>query len=136
MTPSDLLERLAQTLKGELGPNIEGEYPRTQAYLGAVVLQKLAGQLRQETVDAAAALSEAGQLQADLQELLRDQAHPEALTVALSDLSTGGDAALCHLIELLYRERDALGKETFDRLLARVRQNLRQAIDRRMVYAA
>ena len=38
MTPSDLLERLAVTFKTEVGPAIEVDYPRTQAFLSAVVL--------------------------------------------------------------------------------------------------
>ena len=49
MTPSELLERLAVTFRSEVGPAIEAEYPRTQAFISAVVLQKLARQLDLET---------------------------------------------------------------------------------------
>jgi tetratricopeptide (TPR) repeat protein len=36
-----LLRRIAQTLRESIGPAVEAEYPRTQAFMAAVVLQKL-----------------------------------------------------------------------------------------------
>ena len=46
LAPDELLERIARTLKKEIGPAVEDAYPKTQAFMAAVVLQKLAGQLR------------------------------------------------------------------------------------------
>ena len=79
MTPSDLLERLALTLKTDLGPNIEAAYPRTQAYLGAVVLQKIARQLRLKTAHGETEASDRQSLQNDLEQLLGEAAAPPSV---------------------------------------------------------
>ena len=63
-TPDELLERLARTLKKEIGPAVGDAYPKTQAFMAAVVLQKLAGQLRLADEHAAAS-------QRDLQALAK-----------------------------------------------------------------
>jgi len=41
VTAGEFLQRIAQALKQHIGPAIEAEYPRTQAFMAAVVLQKL-----------------------------------------------------------------------------------------------
>jgi len=136
MKASDLLERVALTLKNELGPNIEAEYSRSQAYLGAVVLQKLAGQLRLEKAHAEAENSDRRALQKDLERLLDETAAPPAIRRDVEALPKDGEDGLCRLIETLYGERAALGEENFDALLSRVRRNLRQSLDRRLEYAS
>ena len=45
MNPDQLLERIATTLKRDIGPAVLGDYPKTQAFMAAVVLQKLGRQL-------------------------------------------------------------------------------------------
>lgn len=40
MEPSDLLARMSKMFRADVGPAIADKYPRTQAYLSAVVLQK------------------------------------------------------------------------------------------------
>jgi hypothetical protein len=40
--PPELLGRLATTLREEIGPSVNGGYPRTQAFMAAVVLEKVA----------------------------------------------------------------------------------------------
>jgi hypothetical protein len=45
MNHGELLQRIASTLKRDVGPAIEAEYPKTQAFMAAVVLQKLGRQL-------------------------------------------------------------------------------------------
>lgn len=136
MTPSELLERVAATLKGEVGPAVGEEYPRTQAYFSAVVLQKLGAQMRLAEEHTAADARERDALEQDLRRMLEGAPLPPSLETAFAALSAGGDAALCQFIAALYASRDALGETSFDALLGRVRKTLRYALDRRMEYAS
>ena len=146
MNRSDLLARMARLLKREIGPAVEADYPKTQAFLGAVVLEKMSAELRLADAHAQAGASDRvalvadldSDLDADLDGNLADA--PDSVREAFAALAEkgadGGDAALCAFIEALYGDRDALGRERFDRLLGRVRQNLRRGIDRRLEIAA
>jgi hypothetical protein len=136
MTPSELLERLAATFRAEVGPAIEAEYPRTQAFLSAVVLQKLAKQLRLQAEHEELERRESQALLADLERLLTEAAAPAAVREAHAALADAGDAGLCRFIEALYAEREALGEARFDALLERVRLAMRRSLDRRLEYAA
>ena len=142
MNRSDLLARMARLLKRESGPAVEADYPKTQAFLGAVVLEKMSAELRLADAHTQAGASDrvalVADLDADLDGNLPDA--PDSVREAFAALAEkgadGGDAALCAFIEALYGDRDALGRERFDRLLGRVRQNLRRGIDRRLEIAA
>ena len=146
MNRSDLLARMARLLKREIGPAVEADYPKTQAFLGAVVLEKMSAELRLADAHAQAGASDRvalvadldSDLDADLDGNLADA--PDSVREAFAALAEkgadGGDAALCAFIEALYGDHDALGRERFDRLLGRVRQDLRRGIDRRMEIAA
>ena len=136
MTPSELLERLAATFRNEVGPAIEAEYPRTQAFISAVVLQKLARQLELETEHDELERHEREALRQDLERLLGEVAAPRNVREALAGLGPRGDAGLCRFIETLYAEREALGTAGFDALLGRVRQAMRRSLNRRMEYAS
>ncbi len=136
MQEHDLLQRIATLLKKELGPAIEAEYPKTQAFMASVVLQKLAGQLAHAERDRELGNKDLTALIAELKtypEYLSDTALRSA-TDAVADAAD--DAALCTLIDTLYAQRAALGEERFGCWMGRVRQTLRAAIDRRMEYAA
>ena len=139
LAPDALLERIARTLKKEIGPAVEAVSPKTQAFMASVVLQKLAGQLRLADEHAAAG-------RRDLQELATELAGeldtasvdtPPSLRAAVhtvrQDLDT---ASVSRLIETLYATRSELGEERFASLIGRVRTRLRARIDREMVYAA
>lgn len=134
MNRADLLARMAVLLKREIGPAVPDAYPKTQAFLGAVVLEKLAAEMRLAETHGAAEQAERTGLITELAEELQDA--PAAVKKAFSALENGGDAALCTFIETLYAARGELGDERFDRLLGRVRQDLRRSIDRRMEVAA
>ncbi len=134
MNRADLLADMAELLKGEIAPAVSDAYPKTQAYLGAVVLQKIAAELRLAEIHSQAAAGERETLLAGLEPDLRDA--PDAVTAACTALRTGGDAELCAFIETLYANRDGLGQDRFDALLGRVRQDLRRSIDRRMEIAS
>jgi hypothetical protein len=136
MTHGELLQRIANTLKGEVGPAIEADYPKTQAFMAAVVLQKLGRQLDLESAHGAAAAADLSALLDDVREWLAGGETPARLTAAVQALTRTRDAAaLCALIETLYASRVELGAARGDALLGRVRETLRASIDRRLEYA-
>lgn len=136
-TGGDLLQRIARTLKRHVGPAIEADYPRTQAFMAAVVLEKVGRQLASAADHAAAEKADIDALLGDLRALLRDAKAPAGMGDALESLArTRHAGALCALIETLYRSRAALGEPTFATLLGRIRRTLRRSIDRRMEVAA
>ena len=134
MNRSDLLARMSRLLKREVGPAVEADYPKTQAFLSAVVLERMSAELRLADAHSAAGAADRVALVADLDPDLVDA--PDSVRTAFLALADGGDSALCRFIEALYGDREALGRERFERLLGRVRQDLRREIDRRMEIAA
>lgn len=136
LAPAALLERIARTLKTDIGPAVEAAYPKTQAFMAAVVLQKLAGQLRLADDHAAADRRDLQELAAELAAEL-DTTTPPSLRAAVHSLDHDRDtASVSRLIEALYATRSELGEERFTNLIGRVRARLRARIDREMVYAA
>lgn len=136
LAPAALLERIARTLKTDIGPAVEAAYPKTQAFMAAVVLQKLAGQLRLADDHAAAGRRDLQELAAELAGEL-DTTTPPSLRAAVLSLDHDRDtASVSRLIEALYAARPELGEERFTSLIGRVRARLRARIDREMVYAA
>lgn len=136
MTEAELLERIAQLLRREIGPAIDAEYPRTQAFMAAVVLQKVGRQLALAAEHAAAETSDLEALLADLRALLDESVAPGAVRSAVDGLTETRDArGLCRLIEALYASRAELGEARFAALLGRTRVTLRRSIDRRMAVA-
>ena len=137
LAPDALLERIARTLKKDIGPAVDAAYPKTQAFMAAVVLQKLAGQLRLADEHAAASQRDLHELGEELSQLTASNAIPAPLAEALRTLRHDLDtASVSGLIETLYATRSELGEERFASLLSRVRTRLRARIDREMVYAA
>lgn len=137
MNADQLLERIATTLKRDIGPAVEGEYPKTQAFMAAVVLQKLGRQLGLAAVHKAADEADTQALLDDLRVALEQTPAPASVTAAVATLAAErNERALCALITALYGAQADLGEARFTALLGRVRKNLRASIDRRMVYAA
>ena len=142
MAPDDLLARLAVTLRKEVGPAVDGDFARTQAFMGAVVLEKVSSQLRLAAAHAEADARDRDSLYADLDAAVgadaagSSHATSSALRVALDDMQTDGtDTGLCRFIEALYARRGTLDEATVDVMLRRVRTGLRARIDRRMEFA-
>lgn len=139
LAPAELLERIARTLKQDIGPAVGEAYPKTQAFMASVVLQKLAGQLRDAEGRATENRREAEALHRDLRALLGEsrEAAPALLDDALGRLARDSDtSALTALVETLYRCREELGAERFEALRARTRELLRARLDRALVYSA
>ncbi|MCB1748514.1 MAG: hypothetical protein H6977_08365 [Gammaproteobacteria bacterium] len=137
MDPVDLLERIAATLRHDVGPAVGADYPRTQAYMASVVLGKLAGELRAQPAHSRAATAEADALYADLQAAARAGELPRAVVGAVEAAARErSDAHLGRLIEQLYAHRDALGVVRFAALLGRIRQALKARLARELEYSA
>lgn len=136
MNASELLQRIATTLRDDVGPAVDGDYQKTQAFMAAVVLQKLGRELAAAESHRAVDAAEVQQLRYDLDAALAGAPVTHRVGNAMQQLSGSANAAsLCHLIEALYADRQQLGERQFDSLLRRVRLLLRAQIDRRMEYA-
>ena len=136
MSPDELLRRIAQTLKQEIGPAVLEAYPKTQAFMASVVLEKLARQLELAPAHAAAERTEVTALEGDLNALFANGA-PAGVAAAIAGLASEPNSiGLNAVVEALYAARGELGTERFEQALGRVRQTLRAGVDRQMVYAA
>jgi hypothetical protein len=134
--PADLLDRMAATMRTQVGPAVEEPFAKTQAFMAAVILDKLAGQLRGAEADAHMAHEERHALVA---ELLAELAGTSTTHVGGALASLGGDgrdAAWSALVEAIYTDGDELGADRFARMLGRVRVAMRARLDRMLVYAA
>ncbi len=137
MTEGELLVRIAQTLKQEIAPAIDAEYPKTQAFMAAVVLQKLGQQVALARTHEQRDAAELDTLVANLEQTLTGLHAPGEVRQAIDYLARSRDrAALCRVIEALYAARGELGEAHFAQLRGRVRQTLRASINRRAEYAA
>jgi hypothetical protein len=136
MSPDELLRRIAQTLKQEIGPAVLEAYPKTQAFMASVVLEKLARQLELAPAHAAAERSEVTALESDLNAFFANDA-PTGVAAAIAGLADAPNSiGLNAVVEALYATRGELGTDRFEQALGRVRQTLRAGVDRQMVYAA
>ena len=137
MAPDELLSRLSGTLRSEIGPAVEALVPRTQAFMAAVVLEKLARQQQLAQEHAAADRADLDRLFADLGAHLEGGDVPPSVAGALAAArADDGYAGLCPLIEALYASRADLGDARFDDTLGRVRLALRGRLDRQLVYSS
>jgi hypothetical protein len=137
MTPDELLQRLSQTLRKEIGPAIESEYSKTQAFMASVVTQKLGRQVGLERAHERADAAELDALIGDLGGLLEQSPGEDRVAAAIEDIGNSRDKVrLCAVIVALYAARDELGEVKFSALLNRVRLSLRANINRQMEYAA
>ena len=141
MQASELLQRIASTLRQDVGPAVAAEYPKTQAFMAAVVLQKIGRELELADQHRAAEQADRSALRTALQAML---GAPPVMASSLSArlrsavelvTSDGDAAALCHLIEVLYAARTLADEALCAGMLARVRATLRAQIDRRMEVA-
>lgn len=135
MAPDELLARLAWTMRRQVGPQVGDEFARTQAFMAAVILEKLAGQVRSAEEHNAAQRAELAALVADLEAQVRRD-DPQPVHHAIDQLRVAGPAGLGPLVAALWDGRAALGEDRSAALLGRVRTVLRARVDRQMEYAA
>jgi hypothetical protein len=136
VTEGALLQRIARILRQDIGPAVADEYARTQAFMAAVVLEKLGRQLALAGAHEGAESADLALLVADLRGLLTEGEAPAPVRTAVDALAERRDnAALCRLIEALYATRPTLGEARFVAALDRIRRTLRRSVDRRMEIA-
>lgn len=135
MAPDQLLARLASTMRRQVGPQVGDEFARTQAFMAAVILEKLAGQVRLAEEHNTAQQADLAALVATLEPQVRPD-DPEPVHRAIDQLRTAGPAGLGPVVAALWDGRAALGEDRFAALLGAVRTVLRARIDRQMEYAA
>jgi hypothetical protein len=133
MNQADLLTRIAATMRADVGPAVDDEYAKTQAFMAAVVLQKVARELVTADAHRAANDGDYRALADDLDaELGSIRAVPGAVTAAMTRFRDDHSSeSLSELIAALYTTRSELGA-TFAPLLSRVRRTLRAVLDRRL----
>ncbi len=133
-TAPEVLRRMAATMREQIAPAVDEPFARTQAFMAAVVLGKLAGQLAAADADARVDDQERDALVTAL--ATRLSAPPAELGTALDELrDDGSDPAWNRLVLAVYAGRDALGDD-FDDVLATVRAALRARLDRALAYAS
>jgi len=137
VTPAaELLVRLSVTMKSVIAPSTTGT-AKPQAYMAAVVLEKVAKQMELAPAHAARQAEDAAALVRDLRAATAASALPDATRASLAALESGcNEMTLCLLVRALYSDRPLLGDDLFAALLGRVRVTLRADIDRRMEFSA
>jgi hypothetical protein len=133
MTPDELVQRVAVTLRTEIGPAVSDPEAKTQAFMAAVVLEKLGRQLR--TADAHARAD-----RADVDELVRQLDGRLAGSngdwpAALDQLRRAGAPGLNAFVATVHAHRGDLGPADFDAVITRVRAVLRKRLDRQLDYS-
>jgi len=117
-----MLEEVIASLRGVVAPAISAPYPKTLAYMAAVILEFLARAVEERSDVADAKRRSIERLFADIRELG---------VVTPAELHGGGDgeSRLAKLIEALYADRERLGEAQFTAANRRVRQTLRDLLD-------
>jgi hypothetical protein len=124
-----MLEEVIASLRGVIAPAISAPYPKTQAYMAAVILETLARAIEERGDVAEAKRRSIEQLFADLGDL------GVGATVEGRG-RVGDDERLVRLVEVLYADRESLGEERFTAANRRVRQTLRDLLDADLKIAA
>ncbi len=125
--PALLLERMSITLRRDIGPAVQDEFARTQAFMASVILAKLASQLAAGDDDG----GDHATLAADLRARFPDP--PAAVAGAIDALAADGATARWNdLVAALYAHR---GELDLDAALAVVRPALRARLDRQLRHA-
>ena len=134
----ELMSRVATTLRRDIGPKVADDYARTQAFMAAVVLDKLGRQMLLAPEHEVADYRDAEALCHELAPLLAGDQVVESILAAVAAVrsSPGDGAPLSRLVAALYEARGALGEDTFAQALSLVRAVLRKRVDRQMEYSA
>jgi hypothetical protein len=117
----NLINEIVVSLREVIAPAIAEQYPKSQAYMAAVILEFVARQVEERS-------DVEEQKHAAMMELMRDLARlPQVAKLVRGDHLS--EAGLCDLIEHLYSQRAALGEETFMAANRRIRETLRALLD-------
>jgi hypothetical protein len=123
-----LLDEVISSLRTVIAPAIADPYPKSQAFMAAVILEFVAHQVT-ERGDIETAKHEAlDSAFSDLAKLLENS--------AMENIGEDSETRLCGMIEQLYAHRATLGEEKFDGANRRIRQALRELLDQDLKVAA
>jgi flagellar biosynthesis/type III secretory pathway protein FliH len=125
LSVQQMLAEITAALRNVIAPAITEPYPKAQAYMAAVILELLSGQVEERRDIAAGKEQALRTLFEDLAKLL------DGKELARSH-GVDGEARLCQIIEQLYAERSRLGEKLFTAANRRVRQALRQLLDQEL----
>lgn len=129
MKTEELIASIAATLRTDIAPAVGEEFARTQAFMAAVVLERVARQIALGPANAKADGDDAAELHRALVPVLGDA--PAAVLAALDGFGHAANlAATAPLIDALY-DWGSDQPAVIDALGA-TRQFLRRDIDRRM----
>lgn len=132
MRTDELIASIAATLRTDIAPAVGDEFARTQAFMAAVVLERVAREVVFGPEIAKADGDDAAELHRALVAVLEDA--PPAVVAALDELGQAVNlAATAPLIDALY-EWGSDQPEAIE-ALGVIRQYLRRDIDRRMKVA-
>ena len=128
-----LLEEVIASLRNVIAPAITEPYPKSQAYMAAVILEFAARQVEERHDIDDEKTHTLNNLFHDITSLLagKDPAVEGTPDASIPDQ----EARLDRLIEWLYTEKDRLGPETFAAANQRVRTALRQLLDQELKIA-
>lgn len=128
----DLLANIAAAIRFEIAPAVDDDYARTQAYMAAVVLERVAREVALGPSNSAADTVDAIELHAALLPMLAEA--PAAVAAAVHELGEARSiAATGPLIEALYGW--GITQPAVVDALALIRHSLRRDINRRMEIA-
>lgn len=122
-----MLNEVIVALRTVIAPAIAEPYPKTQAYMAAVILEMVARQVEERTDLGMAAHETIAELFASLRKI--DGLGPKLENIASSE------AGLNELIERLYADRDMLGK-AFAAANQQIRDALRRMLDQELKVAS
>jgi hypothetical protein len=117
-----MLEEVIASLRGVIAPAISAPYPKTQAYMAAVILEFLARAIEERSDVSEAKERSIERLFADIRAL-------GVVTPAEIQGGVDGKSRLVKLIEALYTDRERLGEARFAAANQRVRRTLRDLLD-------
>jgi hypothetical protein len=123
-----LLEEVIASLRNVIAPAIAAPYPKSQAYMAAVILEFVSRQVEERHDIDDEKTRTLNNLFHDVTSLLAGK------DPAIAD-TPDQEARLGRLIEWLYAEKDRLGPETFAAANQRVRAALRQLLDQELKIA-
>lgn len=124
--PRQLIHAIIDSLRNVIGPAIAEPYPKSQAFMAAVILEFVARQI-DERSDIAAGKHDA------INGLLDELARMPTLKPFTAEKNHTDDAEVCSLIERLYAERETLGADAFAAANASVRAALRRMLDQDLI---
>ena len=132
ITPSELLQRISATVRADVGPAVVDEYPRTQAFMAAVILERVSREVALAPGHSEAERADVIGLLAVIEPLLANA--PGPVGAGLAEVREQPSmATLAVLVEALYRW--GADEAPVEAALTLIRPVLRRDIDRRMEIA-